>query len=98
MPTLIFIIVTSVCLFASVSFLLRAQKKAHLKGHQHALIISSGLCLTSLCSFFAPLLVANVRFDWGLILFGCIFSISTGLIAFVGDLFFLTIKRNKGSR
>jgi hypothetical protein len=97
MPTLIFVIVAMGCLLATSFILRHAQKKGHLKTHQHALIMGGGLFLTSLCSFFAPLLVTNVRFDLVLIVFGCIFSISAGLIAFVVDFFFLFIKRKNNN-
>ncbi len=58
MATLLFIITCGVGLFLSATFYRKKKSQGDLSGHQHALILATGIGITVLISSYAPLLAS----------------------------------------
>lgn len=77
--------------------LLYFRRQGNLTPKQHALILSIGFFITWLASFFAPFLTPGSQIpNNGVMIFGIVLAISTGLLTYVIVYVVLTIiGRNK---
>jgi hypothetical protein len=96
MSILIFGIVAVVGLLLTAFSLVYLNNRNNLTSNQQALIISLGLFLTWLGSFFFPLLIPSSQYLSGtIIIFGILFSILFGLVAYAVARFYFALKERR---
>jgi len=73
------------------------RKQANLTPNQYALILSIGFFITWLASFFAPFLAPSSQIpNNGVIIFGVVLAISTGMLTYmIVYIVMIIIRRNK---